>query len=194
MPHGNKYILSDLALTKTGLTIRDNIKLQRGEPITVLQPKDIIDGALSGDPLGIDYSSVKSIGNHFLEKGDLLIANKGVKFATFMYNDEFNRCIASASFFVVRTYKEKCTPRFLQWYLEQEPAKEYMKLYSVTATIPSLTKSALDLLPVPLPDLTVQQKIGYLVEIFDKEQALLLDMLNKTKEYRNARIWELIKS
>src|ERR1700720_4127346 len=189
--HSEKtYIFKDIADSFSGFTLRNGIKVLDKGPIAILQPKDIQDEVLTiSQYIDIDDWAAK---NHLLKKGDLLLANKGIKFATFIFNDEHPRCIASASFFVIRTYREKCLPEFLQWYLQQPEAKEYLLSRSITTTIPSLSKAALGNFEIVIPTLEIQKKIIEIVATVKQEQRLLKQLLSKQKEHRDPYIWEML--
>jgi restriction endonuclease S subunit len=193
MPHGMMSSeVSTIAKSWSGYTIRNGLELVEKGALPVLQPKDFQSDEKALNPLGLNHYP-ESIKKHFLEKGDLLLANKGTKFATFLFDKDYP-CIASASFFVIRVNSKKCYPEFLQWYLEQPEAKDYFLKNSVTTTIPSLSKAVLDKLQVPLPPLSVQARIIRGLELIKKEQRLLKDLILKTEEFRDTYIWELIAS
>lgn len=192
MPNGAKYeYLSAISVVRTGLTLRNEFRLQEKGNVAVLQPRDISDGRLINIPFCIDVP-LYSLSQHLLSENDLLIGNKGQKFGTFLYSNEFLNSVASASFFVIKMNKEKCLPEFLQWYLNQKQTRDYLLQNSITATIPSLSKAVLTNLQVPIPSLSVQKKITHLIGLVKAEQLLLKEIVDKNEEYRDSYVWEMI--
>ena len=183
--------LRDIARTSSGITLRNGLTLKEEGALPVLQPRDFTKGEQPEHPLYLDHYP-KSIENHFLAKGDILLANKGTKFATFLFNGDYP-CVASAAFFVVRVQQVKCYPHFLKWYLEQPEAKDYLLSNSITSTVPSLSKSVLDNLSVPVPPPSTQNKILKQLQVLQQQEDLLQEMLKKTQEIKNAYVWEQIE-
>jgi restriction endonuclease S subunit len=81
---------------------------------------------------------------------------------------------------------------YLHWYLEQPVAKDYFLKNSVTSTIPSLSKSVLDDLPVPLPPLSIQASVVEKLRLLNQQEKILAEMLRKTREFRDAHVWDVI--
>jgi restriction endonuclease S subunit len=130
-----------------------------------------------------------------LDRGDLLIANKGTRLGTYLYQGHPEKCIASSSFFVIALHnREKVHPGFLYWYLNQPPAKVYLTKNLSGSTIPSLTKAVLENMKVRVPSLELQQHIVEFVEAIEEEKKLLRSLLRNRNEYCDNYIWNLIQS
>lgn len=176
-------LLSLLVYSKTGLTLRKSIQLDPDGDIAIIQPRDIDKGIVSDDLMRINSSSVTDPNKYLLQDGEILIANKGVKFAVFLFKNLPEKYIASGSFFVLSVKHELCLPEYLVWFLNQQYAKDYFLTRITSTAIPSLSKSALDSLPVLLPSLKDQQKIVDMSILIRKEQDALTKMAIKMDEF-----------
>ena len=186
--------LQAVTTIRSGYPFRGKVPISSSSTgIGVLQPKDVDNGVLVGTPAFVEAGKVTSFRKHLLNHGDILVANKGVKFANYLYQGNPSSCIASSSFFVVAAKEDKIIPEFLQWYLNQSPAKDYLLNHTKDNTaIPSLPKSVLSLLQVPLPPLNVQHNIVNLLNAIRQEQTLLKDLIKKRDEFADSFAWELI--
>lgn len=185
------HTLQNIARSTSGITLRNGLKLKEKGVLPVLQPRDFTKGEQPEQPLYLDHYP-KSIENHFLIRGDVLLANKGTKFASFLFTGDYP-CIASAAFFVIRVQKEKCYPQFLRWYLEQPEAKDYLLSNSITSTVPSLSKAVLDNLSVPIVPMAIQKTIIDQLQVLQEQENILNEMLLKAQDFKNAYIWEQIE-
>ncbi|CAD5248168.1 MULTISPECIES: restriction endonuclease subunit S [unclassified Imperialibacter] len=184
------HLLSEI---RTGYTFRGRIASEHGiEDVAVLQPRDIEKGELLAEPTMIDGSQVQSLNNHLLRPGDILLSNKGTKFSSFLIDGDDVKRIASASFFVIKAYPKAISPKYLAWFLSQKPALNYLSANASGVTITSLTKKALEGLPVAVPPVHVQESIVAMADLVKREQRELLELIEKREEYKNAFCWELI--
>lgn len=184
--------LANISSIRTGYTFRGKVESDSQGNLTVLQPKDInIKGAIA-DATKIQYSDINSVGTHILKKGDILIANKGLRFAVFLYTGIPNNCIASSSFFIIRVDQTMAFPEYILWYLNQEPAKSYLLSRVTGSVIPTINKSAIQQLLIPLPSLVTQQYITKLLEASSEELQKLQQLQERKSEFYNSHIWEKV--
>jgi len=161
--------------------------------IAVVQLRDVLEGGLSLDTIAyVQGWEVRALGKHRLEEGDLLIANKGSRITTYLYDGEPINCVASSSFFVIRVDRQKLNPVFLRWYLHQSPAKEYLTYHSTLSNIPSLAKPKLDQLKIPVPPLSVQLKVSEVLFALEQERQLLKKMIEEKEKFGDSFVWELL--
>ncbi|MBW4890636.1 restriction endonuclease subunit S [Mucilaginibacter sp. HMF5004] len=186
-------LLKEMAIIKTGYTFRGKIENDETHgSINVLQPKDITDGAPIDKIAKINPNAFQSIDNHLLLSGDILIANKGLKFSTYIYHNSAIKTIASSSFFIIRVNQSKISPDFLMWYLNQMPAKDYLLNKTTGTTIPTISKSAIESLSIPVPTLDKQLLGVNLISEIKKESNLLESLIVKRMQLRDSYLWSLI--
>jgi restriction endonuclease S subunit len=186
--------LKDISNIRTGITRRGN--LQYSEDIigdyVFIQPADIKEGSIVNSPRVINCSSSDMYDNHILRDGDLLIVNKGINYTTLVYKGDFDKAVASSSFFIIKVDDQYCLPEYLQWSLQQSHVKEYLSQNSVTSTVPSLKKSVLEGLKIKLPPINTQKYILEFLVQMKYQQSLLQSIIEKNEEYSNSYISELI--
>ncbi|MBB6499010.1 restriction endonuclease subunit S [Pedobacter cryoconitis] len=184
--------LKDVAFVKTGYTFRSGLdESTQIDSVRVIQPKDILDTE-AFNSTKIDRALITSLDKYLLIPGDILIANKGTKFATFLYKENDVETLASSSFFIITPTIEKILPRYLQWYLEQETIKSYLSKRKTGTTIPTINKPVIENLLIPIPHLQQQQHVVDLINEVDRENVLLKRLLVKRAELRDERIWNII--
>ncbi|WP_421873007.1 restriction endonuclease subunit S [Marinoscillum sp.] len=191
MSHSVKEIdLKEIATIRTGYSFRGKIESGFDSSfIPVVQPKDI-----TGDfsPARMDRQLISNYQNHALQKDEILIANKGVKFSTYLIDAELIGGVASSSFFVISPDVNKIIPDFLIWYLTQDEALNYLKSSSIASTIPSLNKKSLESLTIALPPIDVQEKVVHMKELVQTEELELLNLIQTRKELLKSYAFEQI--
>jgi hypothetical protein len=187
-------LLGQISTLKTGYSFRGKIpEIQDGE-IEVFQPRDILEGKLITNPVCIRLASLTGNYNHLLLKaGQLLLANKGLRFATYLVEPRPLPGLASASFFIVEVNTNVIMPEFLQWYLGQKEALNYLTAHAQKSTaISSINKQVIERLPIPLPSLIIQREVCDLVKDVQREARLLEDLKTSRKEFTDSYIWQSI--
>lgn len=187
--------LRQIATIKSGYSFRGRIPeaTTQGE-IEVFQPRDIVDGNLVTSPIQIRHESLG--GNYIqqlLKPGQLLLANKGLKFATYIVEPRPLPSLASASFFIIEVDIKQIRPEYLQWYLTQKEALDYLTAHAQKATaISSINKQAVETLLIPLPPLSSQFEICDLLHNVQNEAKLLDQLKLLRKDFVDSHIWQSI--
>jgi restriction endonuclease S subunit len=192
MGNGEKYIaLGSCSSIRTGQTFKNSLHHNDQGDLSVLLPRDISSGQIISTPIKIHSSEVSTLHHHILKRGEILIANKGSKFGTFIYEGQPTLAIATASFFVISPDRQ-ILPQYLYWYLNQPPAKEYFTQHASGSTVPSITKPILSDLAIPLISIQEQQYIIQFIQEAAFEQKLLEKLLQRREQFCNSYIWERI--
>jgi len=191
MKHSEK--LSSVANIRTGYTFRSKIEPQNGGNLYVFQPRDIENEMVKVEPVAINDVSINLIESHLLRNGDLLMPNKGIRFSTFLYRGSHNS-IASSSFFVISPNERVIISEYLQWFLKQPVAMNYLESSITGSTIPTMTKRSLENIIIDFPSLSIQKEIIKKNQLAIREKALSESLIIKRQEYINSFCWELIES
>lgn len=190
------YSLSQLSYIRTGYTFRSKIEGFFGsdDVISIIQPRDILHSNLVDEPLKVERSSIPSLHKHILLNGDILVANKGLKFATYLFNNDSKRdMIASSSFFVITAQRDKILPEYLHWYLNQTPCKTYLSKKAIGTAIPSINKPVIENILIIVPSLTEQIKAVSIMNEIDHEIDLINKLVDKRTQLKNEYVWDLIR-
>lgn len=187
----NKFNLKDISEVRVGITQRSYPDKGNLKQFVLIQPRNIKYNEIIGDINSIDLDPTLAK-NHLLRKDDILIVNKGNNFATYLCKENCANYLASSSFFIIRPNVSKCLPSYLQWFLQQFETREYLSRSLVTSTVPSLNKSALDSLSVPLPPIKQQIEIVDFLDEINLQKKLLQSIMQTTEDYGDSYIWSLI--
>jgi restriction endonuclease S subunit len=192
MSYGVK--LRAISEIKTGHTFRGKVPSSIEGTVTVFQPKDIENGVITAEQLKVQESTVSVINKHLLQVGDILLANKGIKFSTFIYNGCPTNAIATSSFFVIRPDANRVLPEYLLWFLREEEVLSFLAQSVVGSTIQSITLSVTENIPIRLPETKIQRRIVEMVSCIKNEEACMQSYIKIRKDFLGAFCWELLDS
>ncbi|MBX7044226.1 MAG: restriction endonuclease subunit S [Ignavibacteria bacterium] len=155
--------------------------------VFLIQVKDIQNNFLYKDNL-FKIFETKIDPDQFLRKGDILFSAKGNRNFAYHYNGGLGEAVASSTFFIIRITTADVLPEYLTWYLNSKPAQDFFKANIHGTFIPSIPKSKLVELKIPIPDLKTQKIISQL----DAHQRLEQKILKQISTKRTLLINELI--
>ena len=190
--NGEFTLLGKHCTIRSGQTFKGRLDEYSKGDITVLLPKDIATGSINKNTTKVDADAVPQIKRHLLKKGEIIMVNKGVHFSTFLYDGVVPNVIATTAFYVI-TPGKYLMPEYLYWYLNQEEVKTYLADNTQGSVIPTITKSVLMQLPIPLITLTVQEDIIEFLKKSQTELDLLKELIQKKEAFSDSYIWEAIQ-
>ena len=115
---------------------------------------------------------------HILQPGDILLAGKGYRLFAWQYEGEPGPAVASTLFFVIKVKNnQQILSEYLTTFLNLPPTQTYLRQLGAGTSIPSIRKNELSELAVPLPDLTVQQKVAQIQALHQRETTLLTNLI-----------------
>lgn len=118
--------------------------------------------------------------HHFLTTNDILFAAKGVNNFSVVFEGNEKRCVASSSFLIVRlSDTQTILPAFLNWYLNLSSTISKLSTEAVGSSIPSITKSVLGELEIPVPSIEKQQMIIKIAALQERERSIRQLLANK---------------
>jgi len=97
---------------------------------------------------------------NYLEKGDILLATKGIDHPAMLYDESYTPAIASSVFTVLRIKQTDIVlPEYLQWYLNHPTTARKLAAASQGTSMPLINREVIEQLEVPIPSLEKQQTI-----------------------------------
>ncbi|MBL0055354.1 MAG: restriction endonuclease subunit S [Chitinophagaceae bacterium] len=163
-----KTAVKNIASIQTGLFAKPAAK---GE-VLYLQARHIKEnGELENNlfpRLGYDPGTEK----HLLSPGDVLLVSKGTRNTAAVFQQQDYPAVASTSFFVIRCKEKTIQPDFLAWLLNSEKVQQTLKEQAIGTAIVSISKSVLENLVIPLPDLKTQQAVLTIAGLRNKEKSI----------------------
>lgn len=185
------------------MDILDALQLGKGRPSRAEQDPEgdtaiLRLGAVDYDSKSVNWSERMRVSgyepgeHHFLRSGDVLIVGRGSRRTAFLVDDPPPHTVADRTFFVARPDPEQIEPVFLAWYLNERRAQHYLAAHSQGTNMQTIKKSALELLPVQLPDRDTQERISELQSLVQRERELLNEWMSRRAELvRKASLREL---
>ncbi len=136
---------------------------------------------------------IKSI--YLIREDDILIKAKSSLKTAGIVEEPINRKILfSSQYYLIRIkdeYKNKVSPKYLLWFLNNSKTQEIIKMSSLGSRISFLKSSFLKNLEVLLPSVEKQNEIAELHMLLTKREKLeneLLQLYRKEKKYIDMRI------
>lgn len=166
-----KTTIKYIANIQTGIFAKPSKEAQ----IVYLQAKYFDENGHLISSLHPDLKAENISDRHLLQHGDVLFAAKGTKNFAAWYERKNLPAVASTSFFVIRindNFQDKMLPEFLTWYINQPLSQKFLKGKAMGTSIVSISKSVLEELEIPIPDLETQIAILKITHLRNSEKIL----------------------
>jgi len=182
-------VLADVADIRIGYPFRGKIDFDVAGSIPVIQLRNFAtDLSLAPAPL-LAVKQLPAADRHALQEGDVLYASKGERNFAFAVPATLRGAIPASYFFVLHARTPEVLPEYLAWYLNQPPAKNFLRSHAVRGThMPVIPKSIFEQCPITVPPLAIQRAIikldelrraeKHLTEKLDAAKAKLVAMLS----------------
>ena len=163
-----KATLRHIAIIQTGLFAKP---IAKGD-IVYLQAKHFDENGNLRSTLHPDIKADYITDKHLLRTGDILFAAKGTKNFAAVFGNHNEPAVASTSFFVIRLTKKNILPQFLVWYLNHPSTQKLLKGQAIGTSIVSISKTVLEELEIPVPDIKTQKAILQIAQLRNEEKKL----------------------
>ncbi|MCJ7449029.1 MAG: restriction endonuclease subunit S [Bacteroidales bacterium] len=164
--------------------------------IVYLQAKHFNENGQLISSLHPDLKAENISDKHLLRHGDVLFAAKGTKNFAAWYESKNLPAVASTSFFVIRindNFQDKIVPEFLTWYINQPISQKFLKGKAVGSSIVSISKSVLEEVEIPIPDLETQKAILKITQLRNLEKILKCQIESLKEKQIQQQIINVIK-
>lgn len=174
--------LKDIASIRVGYHTRGKIEPDPKGKFPILQIKNLKeDHTFNPDDL-IMIDPGRNVNDFIIKKKDILFLSRGWRNFAFMVDTTAHNVIAAYYFYIVRIENQSILPEYLTWYINQAPARNYIKTMARQGSaIPIVPKSAIENLPVEIPSLDIQRKIMELDSLYLRERQIL-EQISKARE------------
>lgn len=180
--------LSTLVEIRTGHTFRGRINKDPVGEVPVVQIRDLRGSLwITADQLP-RVRLLRGKGVTPASPGDVLLPARGEHYQAVILQGR-EPAIATNQLYVLAPKSERVTMEFLAWHLNQRAAQHYFKRHCSGSNIPMLNIASLGALPVPLPPITIQDKIVRLNRVWIEEKAIT-ERLLKNRETQLTAIFQ----
>jgi type I restriction enzyme, S subunit len=155
-------------------------------PIQIIAPRDFRYGrVMPRADLTISEGGIRRLERYRLLAGDVVTARTGDLGKQAYVEDNRKILMLGTSCLRIRPMGD-ILPQYILSYLDHPVVQDWISRRASSATIMSITSSALESLPVALPPMDVQLKIADLISAFDMKLAAHDDVVRATSELRAA--------
>ena len=172
--------LEKIANIQVGYQSRGRIEEDLDGNYTIIRSQDF-DGA--GNLIlseGMRFSPKIDPQKYLVDAGDILVQARGQNHFAFLIEGEINNTVASNSFYIVRIKEHnKVIPVYLAWWLNLTTVQAYFQQVRGVSTIPFISKADLQNTGIYIPPLETQKNISQLMQIWQREQKLNQQLIEK---------------
>ncbi len=117
---------------------------------------------------------------YLVDAGDILVQARGQNHFAFLLENETNKTVASNSFYIVHLKEHnKVIPAYLAWWLNRTTVQAYFQQVQGVSTIPFISKADLQNTRIRIPPMETQKNISQLMQLWQREQKLNQQLLEK---------------
>jgi restriction endonuclease S subunit len=165
-------ILNKIVEVISGFAFRKPEVNVSGQDVVVIQARDI-----SGDIFLNTEGHVKIFGKDiktkaFVQKGDVIIAERGT-FKAGLVGDDLQNSLAASSTYILRPTSKDIDPEYLVAYFNSQVGSNNISKAAKGSLIKNISKGDLENLEIPVPTLEKQKEIVKIFKNNLKQQKLL---------------------
>lgn len=132
---------------------------------------------------------------YILKEDDLLFSAKGTNnFCTIFHTQQY-KAVASSSFLIIRiTDKMLILPSYLCWFFNRQATIQYLTSEAKGSSMPSIAKSTLEDLNIPLLPIDQQEKIVEIAKLQKTEEKLYKEITQKRELLTEYKLKNIINN
>lgn len=201
--------MGKLGLIRTGHHFREKIEPCPSGNVRVVQTKDFISGG------GVDVTSLTPVALEdfkeelVLQDGDIIVRSRGgsnfpaavihnlPRVASYIELDESSSfpttviheipfvALPAFPILLIRVQEQDVLPDYVAWRLNQSKTQNALQAEAMGSFIPTVSKTALASLSIPIPPLQIQKDIVTLHQLVEEEQRLLQEISARRQALAN---------
>jgi len=128
---------------------------------------------------------------HLLQDKDLLMLAKGANNRVLLYDKRIGQAVASSSFLIIRMTSALVLPEYLLWFFNTASTQKQLSYLAIGSHIRSLSKKALEKMPIVIPPIDIQKQILMISDTWKKERKLTQQLLKDKESYYEHLLFKL---
>lgn len=178
-----KVKVKDIALIQMGYSFRTRLESIDTGTVSVIQMKDLTDrNRVDSNALAlVDMENPKV--HHLVKPGDLIFRSRGLTTTSAILLDDPGMAVVAAPLLRIRVTSRKIIPEYLNWFINQKPAQNFLASQAKGTAQKMISKETLEDIEVFLPSIGRQKTIIALASLAEEEQYILGKMAEKRKQY-----------
>lgn len=172
--------LSDCASISSGLSFRSRVETEPDGSIFVIQARDIADNGTISLESAAKVNRVPGSIGALLQDRDVLLQPRGASLSVGLLRTDETQVVAAAPLISIRCHHTVLLPEFLIHYLQMSVPQDILRSAATGTYIPQIPRTAIENLPLDLPDLPTQRKLVELAQM-ERREADLSARLHKMR-------------
>lgn len=181
--------LSDIVKIKSGVFAKSDTN----PDLYYIQSTDFDKQRKWNEPLQPVLTNSAKFSNHILNVGDVLFVAKGRDFFAVVYDGKFQPAVASTTFLVVQVVVKNVDPNYIAWYINHPQTQTLLWSLAKGSAMPSISKSIIEQIEIPIPELSKQNAILEVHKLQIKEKRIHKQLGKLRQEYINELTYKSIK-
>lgn len=178
----------------SGASIYGTVRLEESEGgIPVINIKDINNGRIEYENLPLfDLNNFRNAGNYIVSPGDVILSCRGTQLKSAVV-PKYKKFFITANLIAIRP-GEEILPEFLATYFNTRQGQKAVLAKIPFTTVFNLTVNTLREIEIPVPPLSVQEKIVTLAKYAEEQYHLTLQIANLRKILANQLITNMFNN
>lgn len=181
----NEIQLSKFCHIQTGLTLNKSLICNNSNSFraSLIQLGDISSDGLYQESrlekLDFDETAKKFV----VQEGDLVFRGRGASIASAVISKTEIPIVVASPLIIIKPDLLRVDPNYLSWFLTSKSARKFFSTNSQGSVIVGVGKRDLMQMPISLPLIKTQKKIGNLKKLLKKEEDLLLKLSTAKEQF-----------
>ena len=178
-----KFYLKDIADIQTGFSFRERLEFSPSGNVSIIQMRDISESNEIDTAKLIRTNILNSYNKFQIKANDLIFCPRGLMYTITLVPQTLNATILTAPLILIRMKQKDILPAYIQWFINQPFTQKYFTSRAEGTAVKLLSKSALAEVEIIVPNLSKQQLIIDIANLYTNEQQLLKLLAAKRKSY-----------
>ncbi len=186
-----KVKLGNIATVQAGYSFRTRLESLDIGAVAVIQMKDLTSANCvdCNELARVDMEMLKE--HHLVRPGDLIFRSRGLIHNSALLVDDPGHAVLAAPLLRIRVRSSKVLPKYLNWYISQQPAQAYLTSCAAGTALKMISKQSLENLEVDIPSVAQQRLIVELAALAEEEQRIMKKLAEKRTQYISKTLLQL---
>jgi hypothetical protein len=162
--------LDMIATVQPGYLSRGRVRSVSGGTHWLLQAKDVSEDTGVNLAQATRFHPERKPELYEVTRGDILVVARGQDHRAHHVDQDLTNALAAATFYIIRPNARRVLSGYLAWWLNLPQVQAEIDESSRGTSIAYIGREAIEALQVPIPPLSVQQKVERVVALWRKKK------------------------
>lgn len=182
--------LSKLAHVISGHHFRERLRPASDGNVAVIQMKDVVDDELMPSSRFVRVQLSPAPERVLIRDGDIVLRARGESYSGVLARGRFEKTVVAAPLTLIRVHSSVVLPGYLVWFINHPAVQAELGSLATGTHVRTVSKAAIEALPIPVPPIARQQKIVGFAALADAEHALLGKISASRKRLAEGILWQ----